>query len=190
MRVLIGCECSGIVREAFARRGHDAWSCDLKPSEQPGKHIQDNVLNVLNDGWDLGIFHPECKFLCWSGERWIKQQPGRELFRNDAFQFFKKLYNCNIKRKCLENSLSLFLDRNFKKPTQYIHPYHFGEPYKKTTCLWLQNLPPLQPTNILPIGKRYPFAYMVPGNKKQSETRARTFTGIAEAMAEQWGNLS
>lgn len=189
MRVLIGCEMSGVIREAFKRQGHDAWSCDLQDTEIPGQHFKADILTVLDEDWDLFIGHPECKKLCFSGERWMKEKPGREEEREEAFQFFLKLYNAPIKRKAIENSHSIFLNK-WKKPTQSVHPYHFGDPFKKLTCLWLQGLPPLIPTNILPIGHRYPAAWLEKPGKDQSKNRARTYPGIAEAMAIQWGTLS
>lgn len=189
MKVLIGCECSGVVREAFRLLGHDAWSCDLKDTDVPGQHIRGDVLQVLDQGWDLGIFHPECCYLCWSAERFIKEQPGRMALRIEAFEFFKACYNAPIGRIAVENSLSWFLNRNYRFPDQTFHPYHFGDPFKKTTCLWLRGLPYLWPTNILPIGHRYPKSYRDGTAKGRSERRAKTYPGIAQAMAEQWGRL-
>lgn len=190
MRILIGCECSGRVRDAFRAKGHDAVSCDLKESETPGPHLQCSVLDVLGDGWDMAVFHPECRFLCFSGERWIREKPGRAAFRDDAFLFFKQLAAAPIPKIVIENSHSVFLNTNYKKPTQTVHPYHFGDPFKKSICLWLKGVPPLVPDNILPIGKRYPAAWMASGMGKgetRSANRARTYPGIARAMAEQWG---
>jgi hypothetical protein len=189
MRVLIGCEASGIVREEFKKRGHDAWSCDIKETEIPGQHIQDDLLLHLNDGWDLGIFHPECRYLCWSGERWLKTDPCRMEKRVQALEFFMACYNAKIPHLAVENSYSKYLIRLISRPTQSIHPYHFGDPFKKMTCLWLKNLPPLYPTNILPIGHRYPKAWMMGQKKNRSEERSKTYPGIAAAMAEQWGSL-
>lgn len=192
MKVLIACEFSGIVREAFKLRGHDAWSCDLLPTEIPGQHIQDDVLKHLNDGWDLMIAHPPCTFLCRNRAylnkfEWalVKQEI------EDARRFFYKLYNTNIHKICIENPVpskkSMLPDYS-----QIIQPWQFGHDYSKKTCLWLKGLPLLQPTNIIqisyittPNGFRYTKGwYEMP---RKSKDRSRTFQGIANAMAEQWG---
>jgi hypothetical protein len=186
MRVLIGCEASGIIRTAFTNCGWDAWSCDLKETELPGNHIKGNVLNVLNDNWDLAIFHPECKYICNAGSQTVNKNKERFYLRQVAFEFLLSLWNAPIKHICLENSLSYWLNARWKKPTQTIHPYHFGEPYKKATCLWLKALPPVIPTNILQPGNRLPHAILQPGNKMQAANRAKSFQGIANAMATQW----
>jgi hypothetical protein len=190
MRLLIGCEKSGIVREAFRARGIDAWSCDTEPSQLPGPHIQADLLQVMKkENFDAGIFHPECKYLCFSGERWIKERPGREDERLQAFDFFKACFNAPMKYVAVENSHSVFLKKQFRKPTQTIHPYHFGDPYKKSTCLWLRGFPPLVPTNILAIGHRYPAAWLESPAVDRSAKRAQTYPGIAAAMAAQWGDF-
>lgn len=188
MRVLVACEFSQVVTKAFRERGHEAYSCDLLPTEgNPEWHIQDDVLSdaVWRHNWDLLIAHPECKYLCFSGERWMVGNPDRLQKRVAAFEFFKKLYYAPVKRICIENSHSIFLQREFKKPTQTIHPYHFGDPFKKSTCLWLRNLKPLIPTNIM--WQRYPKAHREPPGPDRSKNRARTYPGIANAMANQWG---
>jgi len=186
MRVLIACEESQVVCKAFRLRGHDAFSCDLKPCTggHPDWHIQANVLDHLRDDWDLMIAHPECKYLCFSGERWIKTEEGRLEKRLEAFEFFKELYHAPIPKKCIENSHSLFLNQKFMKPTQSFHPYHFGDGFKKLTCIWLVNLKPLIPTNIL--WQRYPQAHRESPGPERSAIRARSQPGIASAMAEQW----
>ncbi len=186
MKVLIACECSGRVREAFAAAGHDAWSCDLQDTEIPGNHIKGNVLDILADGWDAMVAHPECKYLCFSGECWMNR-PGRLQKRFEAFEFFLQIWNAPIPKIAIENSHSVYLNTAFRRPDQTIHPYHFGDPYKKATCLWLKGFSPLRPTNILPIGHRYPAAWLEPPGKDQSKNRARTYPGIAAAMASQWG---
>ncbi|HEY3385780.1 MAG TPA: hypothetical protein VGK46_04680 [Saprospiraceae bacterium] len=184
MKVLVACEKSQVVCKAFRARGHEAFSCDVQPCSggHPEWHIQGDVLNHLDEGWDLMIAHPECKYLCFSGERWAAW---RMELRLQAFEFFKTIYNAPIKKKCIENSHSIFLNREFKKPTQSVHPYHFGDGFKKLTCLWLVNLKPLIPTNIL--WQRYPKAHRESPGPDRSERRARTYEGIANAMAQQWG---
>jgi hypothetical protein len=188
MNVLIACEYSGVVREAFKKLGHNAWSCDLLPSEIPGQHIQDNVLNHLDNNWDLMIAHPPCTHLAVSGARhfWRKE---KEQF--EAINFVKALLNAPIPRICLENPVSI-ISTLIRKPDQIIQPWQFGNPYQKTTCLWLKNLPMLIPTSIVskgefvitPSGKKLPKWYSDSPNGK---VRSRTFQGIADAMATQWG---
>lgn len=148
MRVLIACEFSGRVRDAFARRGWDAWSCDVLPSETPGNHIQGDALQVLGDGWDLMIAHPPCTYLSNAGigffneEKWGEKARERKAKRQAAMEFFLALYNAPIHRVCVENPVG-YPNSFFRKPDQVVHPYYFGERHLKRTCLWLKNLPPL-----------------------------------------------
>jgi hypothetical protein len=185
MKILIACEFSGIVREAFARRGHDAWSCDLLPTEIPGQHIQGDVLKILNDGWGMMIAHPSCTRLCNSGVRWLKE---RKLWREmeEAAYFFKLLWKSEIPHICIENPIPHGYAINIIGRTydQIIQPWMFGHGETKATCLWLKNLPKLQPTNIV-TGREHK-THKMPGSKDQSKNRSRTFAGIAEAMAAQW----
>jgi hypothetical protein len=205
MRVLIACEFSGIVREAFKAKGHDAWSCDLLPTEILGQHIQGDVLEILNDEWDMMIAHPPCTYLTVTANKWLKDQPerksgalvggARRKARQEAIDFFIKLYNCNIPRIAIENPVGC-MSTELRKPDQIIQPFWFGHKESKKTCLWLKNLPLLTPTNIveeeprmmLKSGKTMPEWYARPklGQDRQ-DLRNRTFTGIADAMAEQWG---
>ena len=158
MKVLIACEFSGIVRDAFSRRGHDAWSCDLLPTEseltkQEGKHIQGDVLEILGDGWDLMIAHPPCTYLCSSGIHWNKRGSDYEKSQRvsktlDALMFVKSLMNASINKIAIENPIGVISTR-IRKPDQYIQPYHHGHPESEKTCLWLKNLPYLIPTNIV-----------------------------------------
>lgn len=201
MNVLLGCEESQAVCIAFREKGHEAYSCDEQECSggHPEWHIIADVLEVIKGGWfttqagtrvfidkwDLGIFFPPCKFLCWSGERWLKDNPSRLEQRMQAFEFFKKLYFADIPSICIENSLSLFLERTWKKPTQTVHPFHFGDPYRKSTCLWLRNLKPLFPTSI--VSGREPAVHKMWPGKDRDKLRAKTYPGIAKAMAEQWG---
>jgi len=187
MRVLIACEMSGRIREAFRKKGHDAYSCDLLCSEIPSPyHIQDDVRNILNEGWDLMIGHPVCTFICRNRARQNKAE-NREIDTS----LFMELLNADIPKICIENPVP---SKAAALPpyTQIIQPYHYGHDHSKKTCLWLKNLPKLQPTNIVevsyiitPGGHKYTRGwYQTP---RTSIARSRTFTGIAQAMADQWG---
>jgi hypothetical protein len=193
MKVLVACEFSGIVREAFKARGHDAWSCDLLPTEIPGNHIQGDVLQILDDGWDLMIAHPPCTDIAVSGARWFKEK-GKEK-QQRALEFFCKLLDAPILKKCVENPVSI-ASTQLIKPSQIIQPWQYGDSYQKTTCLWVQWLPLLKPTKIVdkgefhitPSGKKVPKWYVDAGWKSNTGLlRSRTFPGIANAMSEQWG---
>lgn len=183
MRVLIACEFSGIVRDAFANKGHYAWSCDLIPSERPGRHYQENVLGVIRYGpkFDLMIAHPPCTHLAVSGARWMKEK-GRLV--DDALDFVRSLMAANIERICIENPISIISSR-IRKPDQIIQPWQFGHGETKATCLWLKNLPSLKPTDIVE-GREGRVWKMAPSETRWKD-RSRTFEGIAKAMAEQWG---
>lgn len=183
MRVLVACEFSGIVRDAFAARGHDAWSCDLLPSERPGNHIQGDVLEVLKDGWDLLIAHPPCTHLAVSGARWFKDKRAEQ---EDAVKFFMALANSPIPRVCIENPISIMSTR-WRKPDQISQPWQFGHGETKATCLWLKNLPLLTPTKV--VDGREARVHKEPPGPDRWKNRSRTFQGIADAMAEQWGKL-
>jgi site-specific DNA-cytosine methylase len=198
MKVLIACECSGVVREAFRVRGHDAWSCDILPTEMPGQHIQDDVLKHLDEGWDLMIAHPPCTHLAVSGARWFKEkkEDGRQ---QEGIDFFMNLVNAAIPHVCVENPVGI-MSSFYRKPDQIIQPWMFGESFQKTTCLWLKNLPLLKPTKIVDkgefithkSGKKKPKWYadcaFLPKEERQ-RIRSKTYQGIAEAMAEQWTNI-
>ena len=181
MRVLIACEFSGVVRDAFAARGHDAWSCDLLPTERPGQHIQSDVLAVLGDGWDMMIAHPPCTHLAVSGARWFT---GKIAEQAAALEFVRALMAAPILRWAIENPVSIISTR-IRKPDQIIQPWQFGHGETKTTCLWLSGLPKLTPTNIVD-GREARVHRMPPGPNRWAE-RSRTFSGIAAAMASQWG---
>lgn len=183
MKVLIACEFTGIVRDAFTALGHDATSCDILPSERPGKHIQGDVREILDDGWDLLIAHPPCTYTSGAGYRWFKTQPDRMAKAREGYEFFMAMVNAPIPLIAVENTRGL-LWQWYRKPDQIIHPYHFGHPMTKATCLWLKGLPPLMATHII----SDPFVNWT--KYKGSHTgkdRSRTFTGIASAMAAQWG---
>ena len=183
MRVLIACEFSGIVREAFATRGHEAWSCDLLPTEKPGNHFQCDVRNLEKMDWDLMIAHPPCTHLAVSGARWFKEKiaDGRQ---QQAINFFMRLINFDIPKICVENPVSI-MSTVYLPPDQIIQPFHFGHGETKSTCLWLENLPKLQPTNIVE-GREDRIHRMPPGSNRGKD-RSRTYQGIANAMADQWG---
>jgi len=212
MRVLVACEFSGVVRDAFAALGHDAWSCDLLPSETEGNHIEGNVLGWLvgapkryareedpfehplfgipvahfipdiTKPWDLLIAHPPCTHLSVSGARWFKDKQAEQF---KAIQFAKDLWNAPIPRICLENPISI-LSTHIRKPDQIIQPWQFGHGEIKATCLWLKGLPNLIPTNI--VDGRTARVHREPPSPERWKNRSRTLIGIAQAMAQQWGN--
>jgi len=202
MKVLVGCEFSSIVRNAFLSKGHDALSCDLLPTEQPGPHYQGDVRDLFYENWDLAILHPPCTYLAVSGNRWMKDNPERKKLRDEAIIFFLEMVNAPISRIAVENPVSV-MSSYYRKPDQYIQPYEFGHPETKKTSLWLKNLPLLKPTKIVEPhyitgkdGKRYsPTHYLSKGSAKKyfgmsrQQVRSKTFQGIANAMAEQWGSL-
>lgn len=182
MRVLVACEFSGIVRDAFLARGHDAWSCDLLPTESPGPHIQGDVLLHLGQEWDLMIAHPPCTHLAVSGAKWFKFKQKEQA---EALEFVRVLLNAPVPRIALENPVSV-ISTKIRKPSQIIQPWQFGHGETKTTCLWLKNLPALVPTNIVP--GRVNRLHRLPPSPDRWKIRSRTFPGIAAAMADQWGN--
>jgi site-specific DNA-cytosine methylase len=181
MRVLVACEFSGTVREAFAKRGHDAWSCDLLPTEIPGNHIQGDVLEILNDGWDMMIAHPPCTHLAVSGARWFSKKREEQ---KKAMLFFLEFLMTDIPKVCVENPIGIMSTR-YGKPDQIIQPWMFGHGETKATCLWLIGLPKLKPTDI--VDGREARIHKMPPGPNRGKDRSRTFTGIAEAMATQWG---
>ena len=186
MKVLIACEESGIVREAFKKLGHNAWSCDLLDTGIPGKHIKDDVINHLNEGWDLMIAHPPCTRLCNSGVMWLEK---RDLWMDLEISatFFKKLLNADISRIAIENPIphKYALEIIRKKYDQIIQPWMFGHGETKATCLWLKGLPKLKPTNM--VSGRIQRLHKLPPSKDRAKLRSITYPGIAKAMAEQWG---
>lgn len=185
MRVLIACEFSGTVRDAFTARGHDATSCDLLPTETPGQHHEGDVRDLLEPGrWDLMICHPPCTDLAVSGARHFpaKRADGRQAA---AIEFVRTLMNAPVPRIALENPVSVI--SSLRKPDQIVQPWQFGHGETKTTCLWLRNLPPLDPTDVV-AGRDPRIHHMPPGPDRWKE-RSRTYPGIAAAMADQWGRL-
>lgn len=207
-KVLIACEYSGIVRESFGKLGWDAWSCDLLPTEIPGNHYQCNALDVINDGWDMLIAFPPCTFLTYAGMRqWYDE--GRAMKRIKAAELFMQLYNAPVKHVCVENPQGI-MAKIFREPDMTIHPYYFGEPEMKRTCLWLKNLPKLEyrlsddlfgcataTSKPLPkrvevrrntgrLKNRYSTDVIANGTIKSGLERSKSFQSIANAMAEQW----
>tara|TARA_Y100001973_G_scaffold82377_1_gene121769 strand:- start:236 stop:859 length:624 start_codon:yes stop_codon:yes gene_type:complete len=195
MKVLVACEYSGIVREAFASKGHDAWSCDLLPTDQPSnKHIQGDVLEIINNDWDLIIAHPPCTHLSVSGAaRWAeKVADGRQ---QAAIKFVEDIWNANCPFIAIENPVGALSSRSrLGKATQYIQPYEFGHAEQKKTGLWLKGLPKLIPTDVidvsnLPDNQRQRLHYLPP-SKDRWKIRSTTFQGIADAMADQWSSIN
>lgn len=190
----MACEYSGTVREAFKARGHDAWSCDLLPTDRPGQHVQGDVLAILDQGWDLMIAHPPCTHLAVSGARWFKEKPEKAELQREGLWFVWELMHAPIPRICIENPVSV-ISSKIRKPDQIIQPYMFGHEATKTTCLWLKDLPLLTPTKIVGKGERHvtksgkslPAWYNLPPSEDRWKIRSTTFEGIAEAMAAQWG---
>ena len=183
MRVLVACEYSGTVRDAFIAKGHDAMSCDLLPTDKPGPHYQGDVFDVINDGWDLMIAHPPCTHLAVSGAGWFKDKVTEQA---EALDFVRKLINADIDRICIENPVSIISSR-IRKPDQTIQPWQFGHGETKRTCLWLKGLPKLVPTNI--VDGRDQRIWKLPPSPDRWKIRSATFQGIADAMANQWGIL-
>jgi site-specific DNA-cytosine methylase len=181
MKVLIACEYSGTVRDAFIAQGHDAISCDLLPTDAPGPHYQGDVRDILNDGFDLMIAHPPCTHLAVSGARWFKDKQKEQA---EALDFVRLLLNAPIDKIALENPISIISSR-IRKPNQIIQPWQFGHGETKATCLWLKNLPCLVPTNIVE-GREAKVHRMSPSPDRW-KLRSATYKGIAQAMAEQWG---
>ena len=182
MRVLIACEFSGAMRSVFRATGHDAWSCDLLPAEDGSPHhIQGDVLPLLTEGWDMMIAFPPCTHLCVSGARWFKDKQTEQV---EALAFVRCLLDAPIKRIALENPIGVISSR-IRKPDQIVQPWQFGHGETKATCLWLKNLPKLVPTDIVD-GREARVHRMPPGPDRWKE-RSRTFSGIADAAAAQWG---
>jgi hypothetical protein len=196
MKVLVACEYSGIVRDAFTAKGHDAWSCDILPTESEGNHIQDDILKHLDNGWDLMIAHPPCTYLSNAGIRWFNEEKYgdkarlRKQLRLESLEFVKKLYYCNIPKICIENPVG-YLNLNFRKPDQIVQPYFFGDEESKRTCFWFKNLSPLKHTKLV---KPKIYGYYKTGNKigkpiyfheynsgkDRAKVRSKFWKGIAE----------
>ena len=189
-RILVACEFSGRVRDAFIKNGCDAISCDLLPTDQPGPHYQGDVLDILDDGFDLMVAHPSCQHLAVSGARWFKYKQKEQA---EALDFVRRLLDADIPQICLENPVSVIASR-IRKPDQIIQPYEYGHEASKKTCLWLKNLPKLKSTKIVgkgefhitKSGRKLPKWYNLPPSSDRSKIRSETFQGIADAMGEQW----
>lgn len=199
MRVLVACEYSGTVRNAFLDRGHDAWSCDLLPSEDgSNRHIQGDARDILNDGWDfLMVAHPPCTRLCNSGVRWLTKPPKDKTLEqmwqelDEGAALFSDFWNADIPMRCIENPVmhkhAKARIRNYEEFSQSVQPWQFGHGEVKRTCFWLKNLPLLQPTNI--VDGRTPRVHLATPGPDRWKERSKFFKGIAEAMADQWGGL-
>ena len=198
MRILVACEYSGRVRDAFIRHGHEAMSCDILPTDNPGPHYQGDVRDILDDGWDLMVAHPPCTYMTNSGVTWLHKDPTRWAKLDDAAAFFKMLLDAPIEKIAVENPI---MHKYAKeriggvKQTQVVQPWMFGHMEQKATCLWLKNLPPLVPTNNvkaemlqLPDNERQRLHYLPPSADRW-KLRSTTYMGVAEAMANQWGAL-
>lgn len=189
MKVLVACERYGRVRDAFLARGHDALSCDIEETESIGPHYRGDVRDVINDGWDLMIAHTPCTYLCNSGVRWLHTDPKRwpKLFL--AADFFVELWNSNIKMISMENPVMHKYAKKLigSKQSQVIQPWQFGHGEIKATCLWNKNLPNLKPTNI--VNGREARIHKMGKSKNRGELRSITYQGIADAMANQWGDM-
>lgn len=181
MKVLVACEFSGIVRDAFIARGHGAMSCDLLPSESPGPHYQGDVRDILYDDFDLMIAHPPCTHLAVSGARWFNDKIEEQ---KEALEFVRLLMNAPINKICIENPISI-ISSKIRRPDQIIQPWQFGHGETKATCLWLKNLPKLEPTDI--VDGRENRIHKMPRSEERWKNRSRTYGGIAAAMATQWG---
>jgi len=192
MKVLIACEYSGVVRDAFINNGHDAMSCDLLPTDVPGNHYHGNVFDVINDGWDLMIAHPPCTHLAVSGARWFKDKVKEQA---ESLEFVRRLMDAPINRIAIENPISIISSR-IRKPEQIIQPWMFGHPEAKATCLWLKGLPTLSATDVLTKPECGYWSNQTPSgqnklgpSKDRWKERSKTYQGIAIAMANQWGTL-
>ena len=196
MKILVACEYSGTVRDAFIAAGHDAISCDLLPTDQPGPHYEGDVTDIINDGWDLMVAHPPCTYLSVSGMHWTARGLRDPKLTEDALGFVRLLLNAPIERIALENPISVISSR-IRKPDQIINPWQFGHDASKKTCLWLKNLPPLVPTEIIApriVNGKKRWANQtdsgqnrLPPSDDRWKIRSETYAGIARAMAEQWG---
>ena len=190
MKVLIACEYSGAVRDAFIAQGHDAISCDLLPTDAPGPHYQGDVRDIIEDGFDLMVAHPPCTHLAVSGARWFKN---KQIEQAEALDFVRLLLSAPIGKIALKNPISIISSR-IRKPNQIIQPWQFGHSESKSTCLWLKNLPKLIPTDILPLPSSGRWSNQTPSGQNKLgpspdrwKERSKTYQGIAEAMAQQWG---
>jgi len=198
VKVLVACEYSGTVRDAFIAAGHDAMSCDLLPTDVPGPHHEGDVTDILNDGWDLMVAHPPCTYLSVSGMHWTRRGLRDPQLTEDALAFVQLLLDAPIERIALENPISVISSR-IRKPDQIINPWQFGHDASKKTCLWLKNLPPLVPTEIIEpriVNGKKRWANQtdsgqnrLPPSDDRWKIRSETYAGIARAMAEQWGSL-
>ncbi len=187
MKILIACEYSGRVRDAFTKLGHNAISCDLLPTETPGKHYQGDVFDIIDAGFDMMIAHPPCTYLCNSGVSWLHKDESRWGKMRDGAEFFKRLLDCSIARIAIENPIMHKYSKEIigKSQSQIIQPWQFGHGETKATCLWLKGLPILKPSEI--VSGREQRLHRLPPSKDRAKLRSLTYQGIADAMADQWG---
>jgi hypothetical protein len=183
LKILVACEYSGAVRDSFIALGHNAVSCDLLPTDSPGPHYQGDVKDIINDEWDIMIAFPPCTYLCSSGMHWTTRGKRDPQLTEDSLEFVRFLLSSPIKHIALENPIGCISSR-IRKPDCIIQPWQFGHPETKATCLWLKNLPALQPTDI--VAGREQRIWKLPPTKDRWKIRSKTFAGIAKAMAEQW----
>jgi hypothetical protein len=195
MKVLVACEYSGVVRDAFIAKGHNAVSCDLLPTDAPGPHYQGDVFDIINDRWDMMLAFPPCTYLCSSGLHWNTRRPERQTQTEEALLFVQALLSAPIEFIALENPIGCISSR-IRKPDQIIQPWQFGQPESKSTCLWLKNLPLLTPTQVLTLAPSERWDNQTPTGQNRlgpSENRwkerSKTYSGIAAAMAQQWGEV-
>lgn len=189
MKILIACEYSGRVRDAFLKQGHDAISCDLLPTDSPGPHYQGDIFDVIDNGWDLMVAHPPCTYLCNSGVCWLHKDPSRWEKMRDGAMFFKKLLECKIPRIAVENPIMHKYAKEIigVSQSQVVQPWMFGHGETKATCFWLKGLPLLKPTQI--VDGREQRLHKLPPSPDRWKLRSTTYQGIADAMALQWGNI-
>mgnify|MGYP001557950427 CR=1 FL=1 len=190
MKVLIACERSGIIRDQFIRRGHQAISCDLHPSRRPGPHWQGDVREILGESWDLLIAHPVCRYMANSGVRWLHERPERWALMLDGCEFFKLFDRAkHIRYRCVENPIihKYALSLIGRRADQFVHPHFFGDPFSKATGLWLTGLPPLKRTHWIERADIRQACWLEPPGPEREERRSETYPAIANAMAEQWG---
>ena len=188
MKVLVACEFSGVVRDAFKARGHDAMSADLLPTDVYGQHYVGDVLKILDCGWDLMIAHPPCKYICNGGNNWLNRRPDLAWRENRELgaEFFMKFINANVDKIAVENPIGC-MSSKYRKPDQIVHPYMFGHDIRKDTCLWLKNLPKLVPTDFIQPPYRKIDFWSDKRNPNGKSLKSITYQGIADAIADQWG---
>ena len=188
MKVLVACEFSGRARDAFLKKGHDAWSCDILPTDVPGPHIQGDVLKILDQGWDLMIAHPPCKYICNGGNNWLNRRPDLDWRgnREKGAAFFMRFVEAPVDKIAVENPIGC-MSSKYRKPDQIVRPWWFGDEYNKDICLWLKGLPKLAKTKVIELPYKKLDFWSSRRNPGGRSLKSITFQGFADAMAEQWG---